>query len=98
VVRAGFDCATAELTIEVQDNGPGIPIDTVTRLFNRDGLDVQGAGLALLPTLDIVGAHAGTVEVRSSIDGAPMAPLFDWRFQRYRDDQRGSTRSVQLLR
>jgi len=67
-VRAGFDRASAELTIEVQDDGPGIPADTVARLFKRDSLNVRGAGLALLLMSDICVAHGGTIEVRSSIE------------------------------
>jgi signal transduction histidine kinase len=67
-VRAAFDPATSEVAIEVQDNGPGIPADTVTRLFRRDGLNVRGAGLALLLMSDICLAHGGTVDVRSSVD------------------------------
>ena len=67
-VRVAFDPARSQLAIEVQDDGPGIPADTVTRLFRRDGLDVRGAGLALLLMSDICGAHGGTIDVRSSID------------------------------
>jgi signal transduction histidine kinase len=65
-VRAALDPGAAGITIEVQDDGPGIPTDTVTRLFKRDGLNVRGAGLALLLMSDISVAHGGKVEVRSS--------------------------------
>jgi signal transduction histidine kinase len=65
-VRAGFDPARAELTIEVQDDGPGIPADTIARLFKRDSLNVRGSGLALLLMSDVCRAHGGTIEVRSS--------------------------------
>jgi signal transduction histidine kinase len=58
------------LTIEVADDGPGIPADTITRLFKRDGLDVRGAGLGLLLMFDICAAHGGTIDVRSRIDGS----------------------------
>jgi two-component system OmpR family sensor kinase len=58
---------TAEVTIDVQDDGPGIPPDTVSRLFKRDGLNVRGAGLALLFIRDIMAAHGGCVDVHSSI-------------------------------
>jgi signal transduction histidine kinase len=68
-VRAGFDPAGSRVTIEVQDDGPGIPADTVTRLFRRDGLNVRGAGLALLLISDICAAHGGAVEIRSNTDG-----------------------------
>jgi signal transduction histidine kinase len=67
-VRADFDTAGSQVTLEVQDDGPGIPADTVTRLFRRDGLNVQGAGLALLLISDICAAHGGAVEVRSNTD------------------------------
>jgi signal transduction histidine kinase len=67
-VRASFDPTSSQVTIEVQDNGPGIPADTVRRLFTRDSLNVRGAGLALLLMADICAAHGGTVDVRSSTD------------------------------
>jgi signal transduction histidine kinase len=67
-VRALFDPTSSQVTIEVQDDGPGIPADTVTRLFRRDGLNVRGAGLALLLMSDICVAHGGTIGVRSSIE------------------------------
>lgn len=66
-VRAAFDARRSELAIEVQDDGPGIPEDTVTRLFRRDGLDVRGAGLALLVMADACAAQGGRIDVRSSI-------------------------------
>ena len=68
-VRAGVDSAGPQVTIEVQDDGPGIPADTVKRLFRRDGLNVRGAGLALLLISDICAAHGGAVEIRSNTDG-----------------------------
>jgi hypothetical protein len=69
-VGAGFDPARSQLTIEVQDDGPGIPADTVARLFKRDGLNVRGAGLALLMISDICAAHGGAVDLRSKTDAA----------------------------
>jgi signal transduction histidine kinase len=56
---------TSEVTIEVRDDGPGIPADTVKRLFIRDGLNVRGSGLALLLVRDLVTAHGGTVDLQS---------------------------------
>jgi signal transduction histidine kinase len=67
-VRAAFHGTSSRVTIEVQDDGPGIPADTIARLFKRDGLNVRGAGLALLLMSDICIAHGGTIDVRSSID------------------------------
>jgi signal transduction histidine kinase len=67
-VRAGFDPASSQVIIEVQDDGPGVPAGTVARLFTRDGLNVRGAGLALLMISDVCTAHGGTVDVRSNTD------------------------------
>jgi signal transduction histidine kinase len=67
-VRVGVDSTISQVMIEVQDDGPGIPADTITRLFRRDGLDVRGAGLALLLMSDICAAHGGSVDVRSNTD------------------------------
>jgi signal transduction histidine kinase len=54
----------------VQDDGPGVPAGTVAQLFRRDGLNVQGAGLALLMISDVCAAHGGTVDVRSNTDAS----------------------------
>jgi signal transduction histidine kinase len=45
-----------------------VSADTVARLFTRDSLNVQGAGLALLLIEDVMIAHGGTVHVASSTD------------------------------
>jgi signal transduction histidine kinase len=66
-VRTSYAPARSELTIDVHDDGPGIPADTVNRLFRHDGLNVRGAGLALLLIRDVMAAHGGRVDVRSSI-------------------------------
>ena len=67
-VRVGFVPASSQVTIEVQDDGPGILADSVARLFKRDGLNVRGAGLALLLMSDTCAAHGGAAVVRSSTD------------------------------
>jgi signal transduction histidine kinase len=69
-VRAGFDPASSQLIIEVQDDRPGVPANTVARLFRRDGLNVRGAGLALLMIADVCAAHGGAVDVRSDTDAS----------------------------
>jgi signal transduction histidine kinase len=69
-VHVDFDPTCSHVIVEVRDDGPGIPADTVTRLFRRDGLNVRGAGLALLLMSDICVAHGGTVDVRSRTDAS----------------------------
>ena len=68
-VRAAFDRAESVVTIAVQDNGPGIPAESVARLFKRDGLNVLGSGLSLLLMSEICAAHGGRVDVTSRTQG-----------------------------
>jgi signal transduction histidine kinase len=65
-VRTSFVPGRMELVVEVQDNGPGVQPETVARLFQRDALNVRGAGLALLLIHDVCAALGGTLEMRSS--------------------------------
>src|SRR5262249_13249762 len=66
-VTVTYEPAGAALVIEVRDDGPGIPPATASRLFDHD--DPQGpSGLGLLLVHDIVMAHGGSVDVRSSRD------------------------------
>lgn len=67
-VRIRHEPQASTVTIDVQDDGPGIPADTASRVFRRDGLNVRGAGLALLLIADVVAAHGGKVAVESSTD------------------------------
>jgi signal transduction histidine kinase len=67
-VRITIDPAGPDLVIEVQDDGPGIPADSVERLFRRNGLNARGTGLALLVMSDVCAAHGGRIDVRSSTD------------------------------
>jgi two-component system sensor histidine kinase QseC len=69
-VRASYEPPGAELAIEIRDNGPGIPSDSVARLFKRDGLNVLGTGLALLVMADVCAAHGGRIDVRSSTEAS----------------------------
>ena len=64
-VTAAYDVSASEVAIDVRDDGPGVSEDTVSRLFKRDTLNVQGAGLALLLISDIMSAHSGRIDVQS---------------------------------
>jgi len=62
-VQMSHNAVANEVTISVQDDGPGIPADKVAHLFDRNGR--PQAGLALLLVRDIVVAHGGKCDVQS---------------------------------
>jgi signal transduction histidine kinase len=66
-VHAAYDRTSREVVIDVKDDGPGIPAETLARLFRRSAQQHRG-GLGLSLVHDILVAHGGGVEVRSSTD------------------------------
>lgn len=68
--------------LEVLDDGPGIPVDQRTRVFERFvRLDVSrtrssgGTGLGLPIVAQIVQAHHGTVSVTESPSGGALVQV-----------------------
>jgi two-component system OmpR family sensor kinase len=59
---------SGDATITVQDQGPGIPGDLLSRVFDRfvTGPDSKGLGLGLYLARSITEAHKGTLTVESS--------------------------------
>ena len=58
----------SNITIEIQDNGPGIPkelIDKVTQPFFTTKKGTDGTGLGLSITHDIIKAHGGLLEIKT---------------------------------
>jgi signal transduction histidine kinase len=56
------------ITIEIEDNGPGIPDDIKDKIlqpFFTTKKGTQGTGLGLSITNDIIKAHGGTLEIES---------------------------------
>ena len=71
----------AHITIEIEDNGPGIPDeikDKILQPFFTTKKGTQGTGLGLSITNDIVKAHGGTM----NIDSQPGQTIFTIKFNR----------------
>ena len=49
----------------MHDDGPGIPPQTLSLLFERRGGKQHALGLALMLVRDIVSAHDGTIELET---------------------------------
>ena len=79
-VRATCPAPGDMVAIAIDDDGPGIPADTVRRLFTGDGLNVRGAGLSLLLVKDMMTAHGGAVDLRSRIDPAGHGTTIELTF------------------
>lgn len=66
-IRARADART--LTIDVEDNGPGIPAADLRKIFDRfmKGERSRGSGLGLAIAKKLVEAHGGTIRARSEV-------------------------------
>jgi signal transduction histidine kinase len=66
-------------TVLVADRGPGIPVDDRERIFDRfwrgKGSGVEGVGLGLSITRDIMRRHAGSVQVKENPGGGTILVL-----------------------
>jgi signal transduction histidine kinase len=67
-VRARYVPAASEVTLEIQDDGSGIPKDKLARMLQRSPERVQTSALALSLVQDVVAAHGGSVHVEGRTD------------------------------
>jgi len=67
-VHVSYDSSSAEMTIAVQDDGPGIAADRLVSLFNP-ATHTAGAALGLSMVKDVVEAHGGTFGIESDTRG-----------------------------
>jgi signal transduction histidine kinase len=68
------------VTIEIEDNGPGIPPEIRTKVlqpFFTTKKGTEGTGLGLSITNDIIKAHGGDLEIHSKEEGTIMAVTFN---------------------
>jgi signal transduction histidine kinase len=79
-VTVGRDAEHEHLLLVVEDDGPGIPAPVLEQLFLRKPGAPVVTGLALKVVRDVVDAHGGSMEVRSTTD----------------EDEHGTTVTVQI--
>ena len=66
-IMSGDNLAGTEVWLRVQDNGPGIPPETLSKIFDPFYTTKrQGTGLGLALSKKVVEAHGGAMEVESS--------------------------------
>jgi PAS domain S-box-containing protein len=62
-------CTEENTTVEIVDNGCGIPPENLTKLFEPYFTSKRnGIGLGLASTLNIIQAHNATIEVKSNVN------------------------------
>lgn len=92
-VRTSFDDEAepplvAQVVLEVEDAGPGVPEDARARLFDPlYSTKGAGRGLGLAAAQAIAAAHGGRIEVHSGRSGGAcfrvlLPPIDDWRIRR----------------
>ena len=71
VTLSAYDDDTGTVTCVVRDNGTGIPLEMLSKVFDKltTDPDMEGTGLGLAIVKQIVEAHGGTVTAES-VDGA----------------------------
>jgi signal transduction histidine kinase len=68
-VSLGENLAGTEVWLRIRDNGPGIPTEAATRIFDPFYTSKQsGTGLGLSITRKLVEAHGGEIELTADID------------------------------
>lgn len=65
-VEMHYDKTANEAVLAVQDDGPGIPAAKVNLLFKRSEDAPHAIGLGLMLVQDVVAAHGGHIEVKTS--------------------------------
>ena len=72
-VDVATGCELGRPFVRVCDNGPGVPVELHSRLFDRfyrpDGNDTPGCGLGLAIVKNIAGAHRATIQLANRSGG-----------------------------
>ncbi len=70
------------IVVGVDDDGPGIPPEKAANLFRRGAGVTHGTGLALMLIQDVLAAHGGKVDVKTSTDPASSGTTIALRLPR----------------
>jgi two-component system NtrC family sensor kinase len=71
ILRGNMNTEKHQVRLEVEDNGPGIPSEIITSIFDPyfTTKDVgQGSGLGLAITHEIITKHGGSISVESELE------------------------------
>lgn len=85
-VSIGMCCHACELTVSVEDRGPGIPTNVLSRIFDpffstKQGDADGGMGLGLSISQSLAGAMGGRIEVASRLGkGSRFSAVFPLQF------------------
>jgi signal transduction histidine kinase len=76
-VRLGLRAEGSMVVLEVEDRGPGIPVEERARIFGRFARGstqdlAPGLGLGLALVAEVVAWHRGTVEADAGADGGSL--------------------------
>lgn len=85
-IEVTLECSDEEVVISVRDSGVGIPADQLSTIFDRfyrvdesRTPGIKGSGLGLSIVKQIVGLHAGTIDVSSDASGTLFKVRLDNR-------------------
>ena len=68
-IAISLSCSEENISVEITDNGCGIPAENLTKLFEPYFTSKRnGIGLGLASTLNIIQSHNATIEVRSKVN------------------------------
>jgi len=76
LVKVGWSCEGDRVTIDVQDNGCGIPPDKLESIFNPYFTTKEasgGMGIGLFITKKVIENHAGTITITNAPQGGAVA-------------------------
>lgn len=83
-IETRYDSEAKTVQVRVQDDGPGIPLDDIPKLFDPFYTTKQkGTGLGLYISQKIVAEHGGTIEIDPNVESGTtfmmLLPAYSYR-------------------